>query len=229
MDSLPMNPVDMVVIAVILLSALLAFARGFVAEVVSIATWIGGAVITLYALPYALPIAQQYIKHEMLAYAAAAAVVFIVSVIILTVIGGQLSSVVQNSRLSAIDRSLGFAFGIFKGAVIVSVAFLFFAWLVPASEFPSWLTAARSEPFLRRGATMLIDVVPEGIRKEALARSETFRRGADAANDLSRLSTPVPALPKPDEENADKGYKRTERGAIDQLIQQNAGSSAPAN
>lgn len=228
MDSLPMNPVDMAVIAIVLLSAFLAFTRGFVAEVVSIATWAGAAVITLYALPHALPIAQTYIKHDMLAYAAAAAGVFIVSLIILTMIGGQISNVVQQSRLSAIDRSLGFAFGLVKGAVLVSVAYLFFSWLVPEPEHPAWLTAAKTEPWLKKGAEMLVDAVPESIRKEAATRGESLRQKAATAEDLSRLSTPVPATPKSDAKATDKGYNKTERGAFDQLIQQNAGSTAPA-
>jgi membrane protein required for colicin V production len=229
MDSLPMNPVDMAVIAIVLLSAFLAFTRGFVAEVVSIVTWIGSAVITLYALPHALPLAQTYIKHELLAYAAAAVGVFVVSLILLTMIGGQISNVVQASRLSAIDRSLGFAFGLAKGAVLVSVAYLFFAWLVPETEHPAWLTTARTEPFLRQGAQMIVSAVPESIRNEALSRSESLRQRTSVPVDLMKSSTPVPAAPKADTKESDKGYKPTERGAINQLIQQNAGSPAPAN
>lgn len=223
MDSLPMNPVDMAVIAVILLAALLAFSRGFVAEVVSIITWVGAALATLYALPYALPIAQTYIKHEMLAYAAGGAAVFLVTLILLTVLGGQLSQVVQSSRLSAVDRSLGFAFGIAKGAVIVSVAYLFFAWLVPPAEHPAWLTQARALPFLQSGAAMLIDVVPEAVRKEALSRTQLLRDGATTVDDLTRLSTPVPAAPKTDALAPDQGYNKNERGAINQLFEQSAG------
>lgn len=229
MDSLPMNPVDMAVIAIVLLSAFLAFTRGFVAEVVSIVTWVGSAVVTLYALPHALPIAQAYIKHDMLAYAAAAVAVFVVSLIILTMIGGQISNVVQQSRLSAIDRSLGFGFGLAKGAILVSVAYLFFSWLVPQAEFPGWLTAAKTEPWLRKGAETIVDAVPDSIRKEAATRSESLRQKAATAEDLSKLSTVVPAAPKSDAKETDKGYNKTERGAINQLIQQNAGSTAPAN
>jgi membrane protein required for colicin V production len=225
MDKLPMNPVDMAVIAVFLLSALLALSRGFVAEVVTIVTWAGAALATLYAMPYALPIAQSYIKHEMLAYAAAGAAVFLVSLILLTLVGGQLSSLVQRSGLSAIDRSLGFLFGFVKAAAIVSVAYLFFSWLVPVPEHPAWLKEARSLPLLRAGATMIVDLVPENLRQEAINRTQLLRDKAQAADDLSRLATPVPAMPKADAAAGDHGYKQSERNALDQAIQQNVGTS----
>lgn len=229
MENFPMNPVDLAVVIVVVLAALLAFTRGFVAEVVSILTWIGSAAVAAYALPYALPIAQVYVKHDMLAYGAALAAVFVVSLVILSIAGNQLSQLVQRSRLSAVDRSLGFAFGLLKGGVIVSVAYLFFAWLVPPAEHPVWLKEARTLPLLQSGAGTIIDFVPENLRKEAINRTQLLRDKASAADDLTRLSTPVPATPKTDAKETDKGYNKTERGAINQLIQQNAGRTAPAN
>jgi len=221
MEGLPINPVDAAVAGVVLLAALLAFTRGFAAEVVSIATWVGSAAAALYALPYAVPIAQTYIKHEMLAYAAGGAAVFVVTLILLNVLGGQISNMVQRSRLSAVDRSLGFAFGVVKGLALVSIAYLFFAWLVPAPEHPTWLKEARSERIMRAGAAMILEALPAWVRDEAAKRTEILRDAAGTIQDLNRLSTPVPAQPKA-ADNADKGYGKSERGAINQLIQQNA-------
>lgn len=220
MEGLPINPVDAAVAGVVLLAALLAFTRGFAAEVVSIATWVGSAAAAIYGLPYSVPIAQTYIKHEMLAYAAGGAAVFVVSLILLNVLGGQVSGVVQRSRLSAVDRTLGFAFGVVKGLALVSIAYLFFAWLVPAPEHPTWLREAKSERIMRQGAAMILEALPAWIRDEAAKRTEILRDAAGAVSDLNRLSTPVPAAPKPGED-ADKGYGKSERGAINQLIQQN--------
>ena len=122
MENFPINPADGVVFAVLLLSALLAFTRGMVAEVLSLAAWAGAALTALYTLPFVLPHTQKYVKVEMVAYVVTSAALFIVALVVLTILFGRVSRGVQNSSLSAVDRSLGFLFGLFKGAVLVSVA-----------------------------------------------------------------------------------------------------------
>lgn len=225
MDNLPINPADAVVIAVILLAALLAFTRGMVAEVLSVAAWGGAAVVTLFALPHVLPIVRQYVRVEMIAYAAASVGLFIVSMIVLTLIGRRLSRGVQNSALSALDRSLGFVFGLAKGAALVSVAYLFFIWLVPnPAEHPAWLQTAKTQPFLATGAATIYDFVPENLRKEGIGQIDMVRdktrQAMEAKAALDRLATPVPGAPKTGAATQpDTGYKERDRGDLERLIQ----------
>ncbi len=53
LDTLPVNVTDLVVVGVLLLSALLAFFRGSVLELLSIAAWAGAAAATYYVFLYA--------------------------------------------------------------------------------------------------------------------------------------------------------------------------------
>ncbi len=228
METFPINPADLAVIVVLLLSALLAFTRGMVAEVLSLAAWGGAAVATLYALPYALPFAQQHIRIEMIAYAATAAALFVISLVLFSMLGRALSRGVQNSALSALDRSLGFVFGLLKGAILASVAYLFFVWLVPnPTEHPAWLQTAKTRPLLVAGAGTIYELVPEALRKEGIGHldmaRDRARQAVEAKETLDRLSTPVPGAPKtagapPD----DTGYKDRDRGDLERLIHQNA-------
>src|SRR3546814_1784911 len=55
MDSLPINLADLIVIVVLLVSGVFAFVRGFVHEVLAIASWVGAAFVTLYAYPLVQP------------------------------------------------------------------------------------------------------------------------------------------------------------------------------
>jgi membrane protein required for colicin V production len=228
MDNFPVNPVDIVVFAVLLLAALLAFSRGLVAELVSVAAWAGAAIITLYALPHVLPYAQIYIRFEMLAYAASAVGVFIVALIVLSLLGRSLSRGVQASALSALDRTLGFAFGLVKGGILVSIAYLFFLWLVPnQAEQPVWLQQAKTRPFLAMGAETLYAFVPENLRKEGLGQMdmarERARQAMEAKQALDRLSTPVPSPAKTGGAQApDTGYKDRDRADLERLMQNNA-------
>ena len=225
MDTFPINPADLAVIVVLLLSALLAFTRGMVAEVLSVAAWVGAALITLNALPHVLPIAQNYIHVEMAAYAASAVALFVVSLVFLTILGRVVSRGVQNSGLSALDRSLGFVFGLLKGAILASVAYLFFAWLVPnPAEHPAWLQNAKTRPMLVAGAAMIYEVMPETMRKDGLGQMdmarERARQAVEAKEALDRLSTPVPGAPKTGGASpSDTGYKDRDRGDLERLIQ----------
>ncbi|HEY0832830.1 MAG TPA: CvpA family protein [Azospirillum sp.] len=224
MENFPINPADAAVFAVLLLAALLAFTRGMVAEVMSVAAWGGAALVTLYALPFVLPVTQQYIKVEMIAYALSAVGVFVVGLVVLTLIAGRLSRGVQNSSLSAVDRSLGFLFGLVKGAVLVSVAYLFFTWLVPPGEQPQWLNEAKTRPLLTAGAGMIYEFVPANMRTEGLnqmdAARDTARQAVEAKQALDRLSTPVPAgTAKTGAPANDTGYKDRDRGDLERLIQ----------
>ncbi|CAO3420185.1 CvpA family protein [Azospirillum argentinense] len=225
MDTFPINPADLAVIVVLLLSALLAFTRGMVAEVLSVAAWVGAALVTLNALPHVLPIAQTYIHVEMAAYAASAVALFVVSLVVLTILGRVVSRGVQNSGLSALDRSLGFVFGLLKGAILASVAYLFFAWLVPnPAEHPAWLQSAKTRPMLVSGAAMIYEVMPESLRKDGLGQMdmarERARQAVEAKEALDRLSTPVPGAPKTGgASQSDTGYKDRDRGDLERLIQ----------
>ncbi|ALJ35251.1 CvpA family protein [Azospirillum brasilense] len=225
MDTFPINPADLAVIVVLLLAALLAFTRGMVAEVLSVAAWVGAALITLNALPHVLPIAQTYIHVEMAAYAASAVALFVVSLVVLTILGRVVSRGVQNSGLSALDRSLGFVFGLLKGAILASVAYLFFAWLVPnPAEHPAWLQNAKTRPMLVSGAAMIYEVMPDSLRKDGLGQMdmarERARQAVEAKEALDRLSTPVPGAPKTGgASQSDTGYKDRDRGDLERLIQ----------
>ena len=58
--------------------------------------------------------------------------VFLGTLLIVSIITVRISDMVLDSRIGALDRTLGFLFGLGRGLIIVVVAFLFFDWLVPA-------------------------------------------------------------------------------------------------
>ncbi|MEJ0069995.1 MAG: CvpA family protein [Pseudomonadota bacterium] len=142
---------DVAIIGLLLLSALWAFIRGFVRELLGVAAWVGAAFVTLYGFGYAQPYARQLISIDLVADAVTGVVIFVVSLILFSVISGAISSQVRQSSLSAIDRSLGFVFGLLRGAVIVCIAYLLLKWAVPVQDRPSWVMSARALPAIEQG------------------------------------------------------------------------------
>ncbi len=149
-----------------LISGLLAMVRGFVREVFAIASWVAAAVVTLYAYPHALPLAKQYISQDTIAMAAAVGGVFIVTLLVVSIITVRISDAILDSRIGALDRTLGFLFGLARGFLIVVVAFLFFNWLVQSEQGrPDWIRDARSRVVLQSAGDWLISVLPEDPEK----------------------------------------------------------------
>src|SRR6266851_8929721 len=119
-----MNPLDLGVVAVVVLSAIFAFARGFVREALSIVAWVGAAAITLYGFSWVYAQVDPRVHNPLLSQLIAGFGLFVASLIVLTILTGIVARTVRSSGLSPIDRTLGFIFGLLRGAFIVSLAFL---------------------------------------------------------------------------------------------------------
>src|SRR6266545_3558103 len=128
---MPITLLDFILIGVMLVSALLAMIRGFMREVLSIAAWVIAAGATLYGYAKLLPYAKSYFNNDIVASAVVIGGTFLLTLIVVSIITVRFSDMVLDSRIGALDRTLGFLFGLARGLVIVVVAFLFFAWLVP--------------------------------------------------------------------------------------------------
>jgi membrane protein required for colicin V production len=158
------NFVDICVLAVIGLSALLALSRGLVKEVLSILSWVGAVLAVIFLLPRLRPIALRYISEPLLADIVTGIGIFVVAIIVLGVVNHYLSANVRSSALGALDRSLGLVFGLIRGAVIVSFAYILMTWVLPNSASrPDVIREARTEPLVAQGADFLKSLLPADV------------------------------------------------------------------
>lgn len=135
--------VDAGVAGIIVLSAVLAYSRGFVREAMAIAGWVGAAVLA-YAfaskaqpLVKELPVVGKFLSDSCeLSLIAAFAAVFAIGLIIAALFTPLFASVVQRSVLGGLDQGIGFLFGVARGVVLVGVAFLVYDRAVAANTVP---------------------------------------------------------------------------------------------
>jgi membrane protein required for colicin V production len=226
MESLPINVTDLAVITVLVLSGLLALLRGFVAEVMSIAAWIGALAVGVYGYRPATPYIVELTGIDgALGELIAGGVLFVVSLIVFMVLARLASGTLQMAGLGAVDRSLGFLFGLLRGAVVVCIAYLLVLWAEPDPEdHPDWLIEAKTLPLVIEGADMLVALVPDHLRSEAdTAAARARRQAEDQAREAlkQRLLSPAPASPRanPDAPTADQGYSDKERQELNRAIQ----------
>ena len=158
---MPITILDLVLLGVMLISGLLAMVRGFMREILSIAAWVIAAVATLYAYSRLLPFAKTYFNNDIIAAAAVIGGTFLGTLLIVSIITVRFSDMVLDSRVGALDRTLGFLFGLARGFVIVVVAYAFFDWLVLPKAQPKWMTDAKSLQMLQTTRDWMISVSPD--------------------------------------------------------------------
>ncbi len=216
---MPITLLDIFLLVVMLVSGLLAMIRGFMREILSIGAWGLAALATLYSYSKLLPVAKQYFNNDIVAAAITVGGVFLGTLLIVTIITVRISDMILDSRVGALDRTLGFLFGLGRGLVIVVVAFLFFSWLVPDRSQPVWVKDAKSKIVLKSTGDWLMSMLPDDPESTILKRLKRPKpedqEPADAAPDQKsdiRSPTTTGSLPERD------GYQRADRTGMQQLI-----------
>jgi membrane protein required for colicin V production len=134
--------------------------------------------------------------------------IFIVALVIFSTISHMVARVVKGSALSAVDRSLGFLFGLVRGAVLVCLGYLLLTWVFPETKRPPWLENARMLPWVQTGSEYLKSLVPQEMLANAIdkAKQETAPLAtpqtiADPIGSLlnggQAAPAPAPAQPQP--------------------------------
>ncbi|WP_428516771.1 CvpA family protein [Roseovarius sp.] len=133
--------IDGIVALIIVLSALLAYSRGIVRELLAIAGWIVAAILAFLFAPQVEPLVKEVpVVGEFLAdtcalsMLAAAAAIFAVTLIVTSLITPLFSSVVQRSALGGIDQGLGFLFGVARGVLLVAIAYFVYETVVTSQD-----------------------------------------------------------------------------------------------
>jgi membrane protein required for colicin V production len=207
---MPITLLDIILIGVMLVSALLAMIRGFMREVLSIAAWVIAALVTLYFYAKLLPFAKSYFNNDIVATAVVVGGTFLGTLLIVSVITVRFSDMVLDSRIGALDRTLGFLFGLGRGLLIVVVAFLFFAWLVPDRSQPEWVRSAKSKVVLQGTGDWLMSMLPDDPESTILKRLKKPKLQEEEAAPDQRTGLDAPA--------DTGGYGSADRSGMQQLI-----------
>ena len=180
-----MNPIDIAAVAILALSALFGFVRGFVRELLGLLAWVGAGLLCVPLFPYLRDPARQMISNTAIADIAAYGVGFLVLVILFSLVAGVIGRLVQKSLLRGVDRALGFLFGAARGAVLTVSIYIIGNLLVPVGQWPGVVRGARATPLAYQGAEWIVSLVPEHLRPhieapEATGETAALREGDPA-------------------------------------------------
>lgn len=212
MSQLSLTAIDFVAIAVIFVSAAYAMFRGLVHETLAIFGWLAAGYAALRLTPLLQPFIRGHISPPWLEWIAVAAGTFLLVFIPLSFASRRIAEAVKKSRVGAADRVLGLIFGVGRGLVIVSLAYIAFAALVPARDHPEMLTKARLFPAIRDTSDVLRSFMP-------LAQKGDDERGTRSPDSRRTVLTTSPSRWE-----TTKPYGAAVHGALDRLFQTNAAS-----
>jgi len=211
-SGLPINILDAGIVGVLLLSAIFAYTRGFVHEVLAVAGWLGAGFLAIYGFPILKPYFSEFISVELFADLSAGVVIFVVTLVTLSMLTRAISGRVKNSPLNSIDRALGFLFGLARGAVIVCIAYLGVELMVPKDQQPEWVQTARSLQLIEPGARILTTLVPGRSGEKGNRNKDSAIDSSSIVRDLIAPSVKSRNSKRPD------GYGNKERQSIERLI-----------
>ena len=203
---MPITLLDGILVGFTLVSAMLAMVRGFSREVLSVVSWAAAAAAAYFFYKPVLPYVQPYVDNDKIAMAASAGVVFLIALIVVSVITMKLADWIIDSRIGALDRTLGFLYGAARGILVVAVALLFFNWLAGAKA-PAWVTDAKSRPLLESIGAKIENLLPADTENAILKKLSPKAGGeTPAAPDAPAADVPATGddanAPAPDDNDA---------------------------
>lgn len=157
----PLTYLDVGLIALAIISGLLAMYRGLGRELLSIISWIVGGVAGLYFYQYGQGLSgevtqQLALPSPKIAQIGIAVLVGLIVLIVVHLITARISDSILDSRVGVIDRTLGLLFGVVRAFLIVLIPYMFYQHFSPKeTEHPDWVRQSLSRGMLNSASTAL--------------------------------------------------------------------------
>ena len=192
---------DAGVAAIIFISAVLAYSRGLTREVMSIAGWVGAAVVAFFFAPQAVPFVKEIpIVNDLigenceLGVLSAFAGVFTIALIVIALFTPLISGAIQKSALGSIDGGLGFLFGVVRGLVLVVAALVAYDFFIAGGEGFDIVENSKTRQMLAEQQAQLKEYIPTEVPEWLVGPYEELTSsctGGDATPEAAPEATPA--------------------------------------
>lgn len=236
---------DFIVIAALLVSAVIAFLRGFIREVLTIFGVIGGLLAAYFAGPLLSPVIAGWLgvsedgetqhlfgilPYPVLADILAYGAVFIVVVLVLSIISHFLSGWAKAVGLGALDRTFGVLFGIARGVVMLALFYLPFYLLVDVETRNEWFAGSKTVFYVDSAAGFIAEIMPDSMASDMEEKVEKQKEAINEkmAEDIRERLQELDVLQNGDNKDqpmtqeelkTPDGYRDKERENMDKLIE----------
>lgn len=199
-----MTQFDYIVLALLLLSAAVGYARGAVREVAAMVALVAAAALAVFALPVSAPLARRVVHADWLGAVAALVVVFGLVYSVLRLMGARLARRIQQTEvIGALDRTVGLLIGLIRGLVVLGALYLMFNAATPPDLRPRWILQAQTWPLAQTMGRFLESLAPRGLGIAGRLKPAFDRAVTDGSGDRSKT----------------EGYDARQRGEMDDLVE----------
>ena len=230
--------IDIIVLVILLISAGIAFMRGAIREILTIAGVFGGLAASYFGAPMLKPHMRGWfgveegvvperlfgiLPYDVLADVLSYGLIFIVVVTVLSFISHSLAEWARRVGLGAVDRSFGFLFGLVRGILLLGVLYLPVHLFVDQDTKDGWFDESRSHFYLEKVSSAMAAYLPEDAEEateQAMEQGEKIMDAREKLEEIELLKSDDDAYAAPPEpENEElNGYSDEFRDGMDQLI-----------
>lgn len=188
------NVFDIFILAIVVISAIIGFARGFMKESLGLASWAGALYLSLQQFDWSQKLFKDLIHDEKILKIAAQGLVFAGSLVIFLCIAHVISKLVRDSFAKGIDSSLGVLFGACKSILFICIGYIGIIVFVAADKHPTVVTSSRSIVWIQKVASYMQGFLPQKWNSAYLEKAlKDAGEGRKNAADLAKeLSSPEP-------------------------------------
>jgi membrane protein required for colicin V production len=170
-----MNLFDWILVAILLWSTVIAFLRGILIELFSLAGLIAGILIASWNYNQVASLLAGFITTPATAHIVSFLTLAIGIMIVSTLIGRTLNRTAHAIGLGFFDRVLGAIFGFGRGCLIVVAILMALAAFQPHL---SWIENSRLSPYFLAGTHAVSFVVPHDLQQLILNGVEQIKHNA---------------------------------------------------
>lgn len=239
--------IDVLVLIILLISAGIAFMRGFIREVLTIAGVGGGLSSAYFGAPLLKPHMRSWfgveegieperlfgiLPYDIVADALCYGLIFIVVVTALSFVSHALAEWARRTGLGAIDRSFGFLFGLIRGILLLGLLYLPVHLFVEQGAKDSWFEDTKSHFYLEKVSAAMAEFLPEDAEaagETAMSQGEKIMDAREKLQEIDLLKADNAKIlleqePQslPSTVQTPDGYNEDFRDGMDKLIDENS-------
>ncbi len=230
---------DIIIVVVMVISAGVAFFRGLIREVLTLAGVIGGGIAALMFGDNLIPMMEGWlgvgeseepkqlfglIPYEFVATALAYGAVFLAFVIALSVLSHFLSKAASAIGLGPVDRTLGILFGLTRGLLLLAILYMPLYLTFSDEAKDEWFGNSKLIPYVEWTSSEISSYFTDGDEKyDTTKATSKILDKFDILKKIDPSEEPTPSEDLPEDsllESTEDGYKETERDKLESLIEE---------
>ena len=153
--------IDLIYIALTILSLIKCYKKGFVLSILSMAKWLLAYILTLIVFPRAKPHLEDIIDIEYVLDIGLGISIFIIIIFLILMVNKGISKAVQYTGIGSLDTVFGFFFGFLRAYIISVCIFSGIHIVYNSDKWPINMNKSYIFPYLEKGSNYLLREFPD--------------------------------------------------------------------